>query len=122
MRNLLASQVPRAAVARVLAKAPRAVETQTSAIVVDWWVIDDLIALVETKVAVPLAKRGHLSRSSGGNASARAVEVEPAEAEVEREIQHVCGHCRFATILESRLTFCRFATTLISCLTSMETC
>ena len=36
-------------------------------------------------------KRGHLShvcRSSGGNASARAVEVEPAEPE-EREIQHV---------------------------------
>ena len=37
-------------------------------------------------------KRGHLSqvcRSSGGNASARAVEVEPAEPEEEREIQHV---------------------------------
>ena len=51
-RNLLASQVPRAAVARVLAKAARAVETQTSAIVVDKSVIDDLIALVETKVAV----------------------------------------------------------------------
>ena len=37
-------------------------------------------------------KRGHLShvcRSSGGNASARAVEVEPAELEKEREIQHV---------------------------------
>ena len=37
-------------------------------------------------------KRGHLShvrRSSVGNASARAVEVEPAESEEEREIQHV---------------------------------
>ena len=37
-------------------------------------------------------KRGHLNqvcRSSGGNASARAVEVEPAEPEEEREIQHV---------------------------------
>ena len=37
-------------------------------------------------------KRGHLSqvcRSSGGNASARAVEVEPTEPEEEREIQHV---------------------------------
>ena len=37
-------------------------------------------------------KRGHLSqvcRSSGGNANARAVEVEPAEPEEEREIQHV---------------------------------
>ena len=32
VRNLLATQVPRAAVARVLAKAARAVETQTSAI------------------------------------------------------------------------------------------
>ena len=54
VRNLLASQVPRAAVARVLAKAARAVETQTSAIVVDKSVIDDLIALVEPKVAVSL--------------------------------------------------------------------
>ena len=37
-------------------------------------------------------KRGHLShvcRYSGGNAKARAVEVEPAEPEEEREIQHV---------------------------------
>ena len=37
-------------------------------------------------------KRGRLShvcRSSRGNASARAVEVEPAEPEEEREIQHV---------------------------------
>ena len=37
-------------------------------------------------------KRGHLSqvcRASGENASARAVEVEPAEPEEEREIQHV---------------------------------
>ena len=37
-------------------------------------------------------KRGHLShvcRSSGGNANARAVKVEPAEPEEEREIQHV---------------------------------
>ena len=37
-------------------------------------------------------KRGHLSqacRSSGGNASARAVEVDPAEPEEERDIQHV---------------------------------
>ena len=35
VRNLLASQVPRAAVARAVANAARAVETQTSAIVVD---------------------------------------------------------------------------------------
>ena len=55
VRNLLASQVPQAAVARVLVKAARALETQTSAIVVDRSVIDDLIALVETKVAVSVA-------------------------------------------------------------------
>ena len=54
-RNLLASQVPRAAVARVLSKAARAAETQTSAIVVDRSVIDDLIALVGTRVAVSVA-------------------------------------------------------------------
>ena len=52
VRNLLAGQAPRAAVAPVLAKA---VETQTSAIVVDRSVIDDLITLVETKVAVSVA-------------------------------------------------------------------
>ena len=55
VKNLLANQVPRAAVARVLAKVARAVETQTSAIVVDRSVIDDLIALVETRVAVSVA-------------------------------------------------------------------
>ena len=55
MRNLLASQVPRAAVARVLAKAARTVEAQTSAIVVDKSVIDDLIALVETRIAASVA-------------------------------------------------------------------
>ena len=91
VRNLLASQVPRAAVARVLAKAVRAVEAQTSAVVVDKSVIDDLIALVETSSSL-CGKRGHLSQvcqSSGGNANARAVEVEPAEPEEEREIQHV---------------------------------
>ena len=55
VRNLLAGQVLRAAVARVLAKAARAVETQTSAIVVDRSVIDDLIALVETRVAASVA-------------------------------------------------------------------
>ena len=38
--------------ARVLAKAARAVETKTNALVVDRSVIDDLIALVETKLAV----------------------------------------------------------------------
>ena len=40
-------------------------------------------------------KRGHLShvcRSSGGNASTRAVEAEPAELEEEREIHHEIGN------------------------------
>ena len=55
VRNLLASQVPRAAVARVLAKAVRAMEAQTSAFVVDRSVIDDMIALVETRVAASVA-------------------------------------------------------------------
>ena len=67
-------------------------EAQTSADVVDRSVIDDLIALVETKSCSLCGKRGHLSlvcRSSGGNANAWAVEVEPAEPEEEREIQHV---------------------------------
>ena len=83
VRNLLASQVPRAAMARVLAKAARAVEAQTSAIVADRSVIDDLIALVEMRIAA-CGKRDHLShvcRSSSGNANARAVEAEPAEPE-----------------------------------------
>ena len=55
VRNLQTSQVRRAAVARVLANAARAVGTQTSDIVVDSSVIDDLTALVETKVAVSVA-------------------------------------------------------------------
>ena len=44
--------------------------------------------------------RGHLSqvcRSSGGNANARAVEVEPVEPEEEREIQHVWALSVFDT-------------------------
>ena len=55
MRNLLPSQVPRAAVARVLAKAARAVEAQTGAIGAHRSVIDDLIALVETRIAASVA-------------------------------------------------------------------
>ena len=54
-------------------------------------------------------KRGYLSqvcRSSGGNASARAVEAEPAELEEEREIQHVCALslCDISGIPLARLT------------------
>ena len=88
VRNLLASQVPRAAVARVLAKAVRAMEAQTSAIGVDRR--PDCPHRNES--CSLCGKRGHLShvcRSSGGNANPRAVEVEPAEPEEEREIQHV---------------------------------
>ena len=55
VKSLLASQVPRGAVASVLAKAVRAVEAQTSAVVVDRSVIDDLIVLVETRVAASVA-------------------------------------------------------------------
>ena len=55
VRNLLANQVPLAAVARVLAKAARAAGTLTSAVVVDRSVVDDLTAFVETKVAVSVA-------------------------------------------------------------------
>ena len=65
----------------------------SSAVVVDRSVIDDLIALVETRVASSLCgKRGHLSqvcRSSSGNANARAVEVEPVEPEEERNSTRV---------------------------------
>ena len=90
-RLAMCRQREKSAVARVLAKAARVVETQTSAIVVDRSVIEDLIALVETSCSL-CGKRGHLShvcRSSGGNASARAVEAEPVQCEEEREIQHV---------------------------------
>ena len=55
VKSLLASQVPRAAVARVLAKAVRVVEALTSATVVDRSVIEDLIALVETRIAASAA-------------------------------------------------------------------
>ena len=63
-------------------------ETQTSAIVVDRSVIDDLDCPRRNESCSLCGKRGHLShvcRSSGGNAIARAVN----EPEEEREIQHV---------------------------------
>ena len=74
-------------------------------------VIDDLIAVVDTKVAVFCGKRGHLSRvcrSSGGNASARAVEVEPAELEEEREVQNVwaLSVCDLSGIPSDALSVC----------------
>ena len=48
----LASQVPRAAVARAVAKAAQAAATTTSAIVVNSSAIGDLIVLVEMRTAV----------------------------------------------------------------------
>ena len=51
MRN----QVHRAAIARVAVKAARIVTTPTSAIVVDSLAIGDLIALIDTRVAVVVA-------------------------------------------------------------------
>ena len=39
-----------------------------------------------------------------------------------REKFNTCGHCQFATFLESRWTLCLFATTPISRLTNLETC
>ena len=88
VRNLLASQVLRAAVARILAKAARAVETQTSAIVVDRSGIDDLIALVETRVWQTWAFEPSVS-IFWWERNARAVGAEPGEPKEEREIQHV---------------------------------
>ena len=78
VKSLLASQVPRAAVARVLAKAVRAHRRPG--------------CTRRNESCSLCGKRGHLSqvcRSSGGNANARAVEVEPVEPDEEREIQHV---------------------------------
>ena len=56
-------------------------------------------------------KRGHLSqvsRSSGGNASARAVEAELAEPEEERKIQHVwaLSVCDISGIPSDALSVC----------------
>ena len=63
-----------------------------SAIVVDRSVIDRPDCPRRNESCSLCGKRGHLSqvcRSSGGNASDRAVEARPAEPEEEREIQHV---------------------------------
>ena len=49
------NQVPRAAIARVAVKAARPVTTPTSAIVVDNLAIGDLIALIDTRIAVVVA-------------------------------------------------------------------
>ena len=122
VRNLLASQVPRA-VARVLAKAARAVETdkcyccgQVGHRRTDCPRRNESCSLC--------GKRGHLSqvcRSSGGNASARAVEAEPAEPEEERNSTRV-GTVSLRHFWNSRWTFCLFATTAISRLTNLGTC
>ena len=79
VRNLLANQVPRAAVARVLAKAARAVETQTSAIFCGQVGHRRPDCLRRNECCSLCGKRGRLSqvcRPCGGSASARAVEEE----------------------------------------------
>ena len=84
--------------------------TQTSATVVDRSFIDDLIAPRRNESCSLCGKRGHLShvcRSSGENASARAVEVEPAEPVEEREIQHLWA-MSVCDISGIRWTFCLF--------------
>ena len=123
VRNLLASQVPPAAVARVLAKAARAVETQTSAIVVDRSVIDDLIALVETRVAASVASvdiRAMCVDLLVGTQVLGLSRRNPLS--LRRKKFNTCGHCQSATFLDSRWTFSLFATTPISRLTNLETC
>ena len=104
VRTLLANQVPLAAVARVLAKAARAVETQTSDTVVDRSVIDDLTVLVETKVAVPAASVDILAKCVDllvGTQVLGLLRRNPLNLK-RREKFNTCGHCGFATFLESR--------------------
>ena len=55
VRNLSTSQVPRTVATKVLVVTVRTVEAQSSAIVVDRLVIDDLIALVKMRVAFSVA-------------------------------------------------------------------
>ena len=87
--------------ARVLAKAARAVETQTSAIFFfDKSVIDDLIALVEMKVAVSVTDVDILVEAQVLGLS----RWNPLSLK-RRETSNTCGHCQFATLLESRWTF-----------------
>ena len=52
VRNQWSSQVPRAAVARAAVKAAQAAATPTNAIVVDSSATEDLIVLVEMRIAV----------------------------------------------------------------------
>ena len=91
VKSLLASQVPRTAVARVLAKAVRAVEALKCCCCGQVGHRGPDCPRRNERCSFS-GKSGHLSqvcRSSGGNANARVVEVEPVEPEEEREIQHV---------------------------------
>ena len=92
VRNPLASQVPRAAVARAPGKGgtSRGKTDRCCCCGQVWHRRPDCPRRNES--CSLCGKRGHLSqvcRSSGGNARARAVEAEPAEPEEEREIQLV---------------------------------
>ena len=92
VRNLLASQVPRAEAARVLAIGGTSRGSKDKCYCCGQ-VGHRRPDCPRRNEGYSLSdKRGHMShvcRSSGGNASARAVEAEPAEPEEEREIQYV---------------------------------
>ena len=92
VRNLLANQVPRAALERVSGKGGTS-RGSTDKCYCCGQVAHRRPDCPRRNESCSLCgKRGHLShvcQSSGGYASARAVVAEPAEPEEEREIQHV---------------------------------
>ena len=121
VKSLLASQVPRVAIARVLAKAVRAVEAQTSAVVVDRSVIDDLIALVEKRVPASVASVVIGAKCVDflvGTHMLGLLRWNPMSL-WRKEKFNTCGHCQSMTFLDSRWTLCLFATSPISCLTNL---
>ena len=86
------NQVFQTAVARVAVKAARTAATPTSAIVVDNLAIGDLIALIDTRIAVVVANVDTWHRvcqsESGVKANAQAVDLDEPDEEC-KEIQHV---------------------------------
>ena len=99
-------------------------EAQTSADVVDRSVIGDLIALVETRIAVCVASvviRAMCVHLLVGTQVLGLLRWNPLSPR-KREKFNTCEHCHFATFLDFRWTLCLFATTLISRLTNLVTC